>query len=428
MNEILFFVLAFVIAIFVGTKWKINVGIIAIALTYIASLLLDLDNLNLFTLWPSQLFVMIFAVSVFYSFASINGAMEKLALQIIYRFRNAPKLLPLAIYAITAVIAGSGGGPYVSTIVMTPITVNIAAMSNMNPLLGVIAIVTASGGASLFPISLVGTLIRGLIEQTIFSDMAGVLGQRVFVYGFAFHTLLFLLFYFVLKGYRLAPLAMQKPEPFNKKQKMSLLVIALTVILYVLPSVLGLLLPNSPLLALLKARFNFTFFAVLAAVVCFFLGLGDEKEVFAWIPWKTLVLISGVGMLVGLAQATGMMTRLAGLISANVPAPFIGSALAAVGGIMSYVADGVGVVFPTLFPLVPDLSTQAGVTPSLLYAAVSIGVSTTTMSPFSTGGAMFLSFVQDETVRNKLFLQLIIVPFVFLLALPVWIYISYLLT
>lgn len=41
---------------------------------------------------------------------------------------------------------------------------------------------------------------------------------------------------------------------------------------------------------------------------------------------------------------------------------------------------------------------------------------------------MFLSFVQDETVRNKLFLQLIIVPFVFLLALPVWIYISYLLT
>ena len=82
MNEILFFVLAFVIAIFVGTKWKINVGIIAIALTYIASLLRDLDNLNLFTLWPSQLFVMIFAVSVFYSFASINGAMEKLALQI----------------------------------------------------------------------------------------------------------------------------------------------------------------------------------------------------------------------------------------------------------------------------------------------------------------------------------------------------------
>ena len=95
---------------------------------------------------------------------------------------------------------------------------------------------------------------------------------------------------------------------------------------------------------------------------------------------------------------------------------------------MSYVADGVGVVFPTLFPLVLDLSTQAGVTPSMLYAAVSIGVSTTTMSPFSTGGAMFLSFVQDETVRNKLFLQLIIVPFVFLLALPVWIYISYLLT
>lgn len=134
MSEILFFVIALAIAVFLGLKFNINTRLIAIAFTYLAVLILNITDINIFTLWPSQLFIMIFAVSIFYSFASINGAIEKLAMKVLYKFRNTPRVLPIAIYLITAFIAGSRGGPYVSTIVMTPIVVRIAILSNMSPL------------------------------------------------------------------------------------------------------------------------------------------------------------------------------------------------------------------------------------------------------------------------------------------------------
>lgn len=417
--------IALAIAVFLGLKFNINTGLIAIAFTYLAVLILNITDINIFTLWPSQLFIMIFAVSIFYSFASINGAIEKLAMKVLYKFRNTPRVLPIAIYLITAFIAGSRGGPYVSTIVMTPIVVRIAILSNMSPLLGVIAIVTASGGASLFQVSLVGTLIRGFIENTIFAETASSLVQEIFYYGFIFHTIMFVLFYFLLRGYNIKPISMQQPEPFTMKQKLSLVIVASTVLLYVMPSILLLILPGNHILLFAKSKFNFTFFAVLASLICFLFGLGNERDVFNWIPWKTMILISGVGMFVGLADAIGLMELLARSISSSLPKQFVASTLAAIGGAMSYVSDGPGVVFPTLFPLVPELSLQTGLGPALLYAAVSIGVSTTTMSPFSTGGAMFLSFVQDEKIRNKLFVQLIFVPLFFLIALPIWIYITY---
>ena len=84
---------------------------------------------------------------------------------------------------------------------------------------------------------------------------------------------------------------------------------------------------------------------------------------------------------------------------------------------MSYVADGIGVVMPTLYPLVPGLASSTGINPQLLFSIISIGVSTTVLSPFSSGGAMFLSFVTQEENRNKLYVQLLLIPFAFILIL-----------
>ena len=84
------------------------------------------------------------------------------------------------------------------------------------PLLGVIAIgrirrcipVSNQSGRLFDP---------GFDRADDFSDMAGVLGS-VYLFTALRHTLLFLLFYFVLKGYRLAPLAMQNPNRSTKAE------------------------------------------------------------------------------------------------------------------------------------------------------------------------------------------------------------------
>ncbi len=167
---------------------------------------------------------------------------------------------------------------------------------------------------------------------------------------------------------------------------------------------------------MIKSKFDFTFAALIGATISFLLKLGNEKEIFQKVPWSTLILISGMGLLVGVGEKSGIIQELAELVGANVSSNFIPVMMAACSGIMSYVSDGPGVVYPTLYPLVSGIADVTGVSPGLLFSAVSIGDSTTVISPFSTGGAMFLSFMAQEQ-RDKLFMQFMLIPFVFLVIL-----------
>ncbi len=184
---------------------------------------LDVGVSELFLIWPAKLFLIIFSVSVFYSFASSNGSIEKIALNFIYLFRSVPALIPIGIYLISVIIAGSGGGPYVATVVMARITLKIAAIAGMRPLLGVIAVVCGASGASLSQVSVVGLLVKGLIGRTEYAEQASALQHVVFTNAMIFHTLLFILFYFILKGYQLKPAVLEKPAAFTREQPPALL-------------------------------------------------------------------------------------------------------------------------------------------------------------------------------------------------------------
>ena len=420
MNDILIFLVTIVLVIVIGSVFKVNIGFLALVSAYFLSVsVMDISVSELFQIWPAKLFLIIFSISVFYSFASSNGAIEKLALKFIYRFKSIPALIPIGIFIITIIIAGSGGGPYVATVVMAPITLRIAAISGMSPLLGVIAVVCGASGVSLSELSVVGVLVKGLIERTEYAEQANALQHMVFSNAVIFHTFIFMLFYFILKGYKLKPAVLEKPSDFTREQIISISIIASVILLYLTPSLLGIIFPDSTVIQLVKSKFDFTFAALIGATISFLFKLGSEKEILQKIPWSTLVLISGMGLLVGVGEKSGIIQELAELVGSNVTPEFLPAIMAGCSGLMSYVSDGPGVVYPTLYPLVSGIANVTGVDPGLLFSAVSIGDSTTVISPFSTGGAMFLSFIADEKQRGKTFMQFLLIPFVLLAILIV---------
>ncbi len=415
MNDILIFLASIVLVIVIGSIFKVNIGFVAIVFAYLLSVsVLDVSISELFQIWPAKLFLIIFSISVFYSFASSNGAIEKLAIKFIYRFRTIPALIPIGIFIITVIIAGSGGGPYVATVVMAPITLKIAAISGMSPILGVIAVVCGASGISLSQLSVVGQLVKGLIERTEYSEQASSLQYMVFSNAMMFHTFIFILFYFIFKGYKLKPAIMEKPLAFTREQTTSISVIAIVILLYLSPNLLGLIFPNNTVIELVRSKFDFTFAALIGATISFILKLGNEKEIFKKIPWSTLMLVTGMGLLVGVGEKCGIIQELAELVGTNVTPKLIPVMMAGCSGLMSFISDGPGVVYPTLYPLVSGIADVTGINPGLLFSAVSVGDSTTVISPFSTGGAMFLSFVAQEKQREKMFMQFMIIPFVFL--------------
>lgn len=414
MTNILLFIFALVISVVLGYILNVNIGIVGLVASYLLSLFYGISSNALVQLWPSKLFLTILAVGLFYSFSSNNGAIEKLAQNIIYVFRKKPAMIPIVLFLVTALIAGSGGGPYVSTVVMAPIIIGVCNKTNMKPLLGALALTFAGSFASLSGISLVGLLVKSLIEKTEYSAQASFLQNQIFINATIFYILAFLISYFILGGYKVKSVTLERPEKYTKNQALSLIVVASIVFIYLIPTILNLIIPNNQIITLIKSKQDFLFFALIGAVIGFMMKLNTDKEVFNKISWSTLLMISGIGMLVSVGEYAGVIEQISELIASNISSKLIPQMIAIASGVLSYVSDGPAVVYPTLYPLIAKIADITGSDPGVLFTAISIGDSTTVMSPFSTGGAMILTFITEAKERNSLFIQLLIAPFVVL--------------
>jgi di/tricarboxylate transporter len=411
MNSILLFMFAVVFVIAVGYLFKLNIGLVAIIVAYALSIFYGISAAELIALWPTKLFLTILSVSLFYGFASMNGAIEKLALKIVFLFRKAPAAIPAVLFLVTGLIAGSGGGPYVSTVVMAPIIIGICRTTNLKPLLGVLALTFGGSFGGLSGTSIVGLLVKSLIEKTDFAPLADALQHQIFLNATVFYFIAFAFFYLVFGGYRIKATALECPEPFTLQPPRSLVTILAMIVLYVMPTLLLMVFPGSAFISAVKNKADFIFFAIAGSVICFLLKLGGEREIFQRVSWSTLVMISGMATLVGIGETVGIIQQISELVTTHVMSSRIPQIMAVAAGVLSYVSDGLAVVYPTLYPLVAKICTLTGLDPGLLFTAISLGDSATVASPFSTGGALMLSFILNDKERTKLFTQLMIIPF-----------------
>jgi di/tricarboxylate transporter len=158
----------------------------------------------------------------------------------------------------------------------------------------------------------------------------------------------------------------------------------------------------------LKAFNDAGFTAILLALIAGFMNLGTERGALAKIPWNTVIMISGISILVGLAVKAGMIKMLAEFISGFENKNMIASGLSLIGGAMSLFSSTAGVVIPTLYPMVPSIYENTGLAPFLLFASISTGSVFTGMSPISTCGMLMLGTVKEEETKS-MYKQLILI-------------------
>ena len=90
---------AIAVAIALGYKTKINTGFFAIAFAYLIGCFgMSLKTKAIISMWPISVMFVIFAVSIFYNFALVNGTLEKMSKYLLYSCRKFPGLLPFALF------------------------------------------------------------------------------------------------------------------------------------------------------------------------------------------------------------------------------------------------------------------------------------------------------------------------------------------
>lgn len=390
---------AIILAIALGYRTKINTGFFGIVFAYIiGTFYLGIKSGDIIKMWPISIFFVILAISLFYNFAMTNGTLEKLAQHMLYRTRKVPKLLPFAIFIAATILAALGAGFFAVMAFFTPITMLLCRKTGLSPLIGALAVNYGALCGNNFMISPGGVVFIGLMNQAGYEAVSYGFEFQIFLASFVVPIVvlsLLILFNTRKKG-NADVVEISLPEAFNAVQKKTLaLVVSMIVVVLIFP-ILHIIFPQVGLIKTLDKAVDVGLVAVVFAVLALLMNLGDEKEVIKKVPWGTLIMICGVGMLISVAIKAGTVKLIAGFVTDTIPAPVVPIVMAAIGGFMSFFSSTMGVVTPALFPLVPNLAEASGIDAAVLFSAIVIGAQATAISPFSSGGSLVLSTVSEE--------------------------------
>ena len=411
-------ILAIALAIFLGYKTKINTGLFCIVFAYIIGcFVMGLKPKQVIGYWPTSTMFVILSVSLFYNFAAINGTLEKMSGALLYACRKFPGLLPYALLAVAVILSVMGATYFTVLAFLAPITLVICDESRMDKLTGAVAINCGALAGGNFPTSNLGVIFRGLADTAFEAspDVAAVntfgMEMKIFIFSVVFSLILVTIFRFGFKENRNIGkgVTFKKPEAFTKDQKLTLSLMMIMMVVVLIFPLMQILMSGNAAIQYISSKVDVGLVAIVFAVIALLLKLAPQKEALAKIPWNTIVMIAGAGMLIAVAVEAGTIDALSTWIGSNVPKPLVPIAFSIVGAIMSFFSSTTGVVAPALFPLIPNLAASAGLSSSALFACTIIGAQSSAISPFSSGGSLILGSTPKEEDRNMLFNRLLMV-------------------
>lgn len=376
--------------------FKLNSGLVSIAVSLILSLIVGVPEKSLISSFNNSLFLMLLGVMYLFSIAQENKTLELLSKRIFDLCKGNTKALPVVIFLVAAVISSLGPGLISVTALVSVLIVALAKEIN-------------TPAIRLIPFGLLGAFAGGLSPITPTGIVAinvsgeyGITGVGASVpWKMALTCCIYAIFlyFFVFKWHKQKKVTAVSPESaatpaFSAQQIMTL---AGILVVAVVSSVF-------------KINVGLVSFAV--AVILTLFKAADESAALKKVPWSTLVMITGVGILISLVTELGGIDLLSATLSKLSTTKTVAMIMSLLSGVMSWVSSASGVVMPTLIPTVPDLVQSVPQANAVeLVNSISIGANMAAISPLSSCGALMLAAYTSSTSvslkdRNKMFLQL----------------------
>lgn len=391
------------LALVLGTKLKINIGLVAAALAFPVGILAGGMSANAVVgLFPTTLFLNFLIATFLFGFAGCNGTLKTLAAHLLYSCRNTGWVIGILFFFVTVVIAALGAGGS-APFFMSAICFGIALQAEIRPLLVPLAVWTGSMVGGSVPWTSGFATSIGQLEIYFAPEAAMSYARGYYIWRAVFYTLLYLTMFVVLRGYKVKhdAVVIEKPEPFNPEQRRCLTIILTVIALIVVPAALQTIWPT-PAIKKTGKLFCFQLVALAGIIANTLLKTAPYQTVIRErIPWDSLMMLSLTGMYMGLAKPLGIVEFMADCLQSGVSASWIVPGIVLLMCVMSFFVSG-GVVIPMMLPLIPVLAEAAQVSPAVLYCATQVGLTASSISPFSQGGAAALTGCPDDALRSRL--------------------------
>ena len=380
----------------IGFFRKVNVGLVAI----LAAILLGFAS-GLFTAnqiisgFSSSLFMTLAGVTMVFAIVNSNKSLELLIKKIVSKMGRMVSLVPVVFFIFAWAVSASGPGLIPTAALVAVIAIPLAKQTGFNPVMLAMIGVHAANAGRFTMMTTEGNLVTDLLsEQGYMENIMVELCLSVTILA----AVLSVITWACYKSWKVRDIVNMEgaDEKFTRNQILSLIGMLAMVLL------------------ILIGKMQTGLAAFLVAAVLILLGVANEKDVFKSMPWGTIIMVLGVGILMNLVIEVGGIELLSKYL-ASVMTPRTASALSGLtAGVMSWFSSTLGVVIPTLVPTVSHIveSIGGGVTALEITAAIVFASSTAGLSPASTAGSLILSgVIADPDYKNtfkeeKLFVQL----------------------
>ena len=390
---------ALAIAIVVSCTIRLHVGFLAISLAWVVGVYVaGMGGAEVMGGFPTRLFLTLAGVTLLFSQAQANGTLDLIAHKAVEFCRGNVGVMPMMFFLLSFVLASIGPGNIASTAIIAPMGMAVAGQVGIPAFLMAIMIGNGANAGSLSPIAPTGVIVNGVMDDI------GLGGHETltYLYNMMAHAVIAFGAYFLFGGWRLlgrhhagavtVPGAAGGADgaaasgAFERRHWITIGIIGALlsgVIFFDVDVGLG---------------------AFGCAVVLALLKAGDENEAIRLMPWRVMMMVCGVTVLISVLDRTGgleLFTRvLAGVSTANT----VTAVMAFTTGFISIYSSTSGVVLPAFLPTVPGLAEQVGgVAPLAIASSMNVGAHLVDVSALSTLGALRMASAAKHEDSRRLF-------------------------
>lgn len=329
--------------------------------------------------------------------AQNNRTLEILARKAILLCRGKVKIIPIVLFVLGAVISAIGPGLISTTALMAVLAMALAVELSVEPISFLLFGALGAFAGGLSPITPSGIVAIEIAEKSGITGIAFPIAIWMCII-MIFCALILYFFVFRWHKYKESEENSAKTAIANESFKIQHIVTLLGIVLVAVLS------------TIFSINIGLISFAV--AVVLLICGFADEGAAIKAIPWNTLLMITGVGILISLVTELGGIDLLSDGLRILMGEKTAAAIITVLAGVMSWVSSASGVVMPTLIPTVPALVAElSGVSSVALVTGICIGANVAAFSPLSSCGGLMLAAYSGSKIattegRNKMFARL----------------------
>ena len=389
--------IALFIAIVISCTTSLNIGTLAIGLSLIVGYYFGGVKLaEIIKGYPTSLFIMLAGVTYLFAIAQANGTLEKISKYAIKAVRGNVALLPIVLFFLAFALSAMGPGQITISALLAAPAMLLAEEVGISPLLMALVVGNGAQAGAMSPIAPPGIISASILSKMGITGVSMILWMNMLIT----HVAVSVLAYFLFGGLKLLrlkdtgqreTLRNLQVEPFAAGQIYTIIgvgILILGVVFFKLDIGMGAFMIGA-VLSLIKAV--------------------DEGKAIKAMPWGTILMVTGVTVLVQLMSQVGGMDLFASIMAKVSTAYTVTLVAGFVSGLVSAYASTTGVILPAFLPLAPNLLAKVGGTDLMaLISSIVVCGFVVDLSPLSTTGAVFIANAGPKADKNRLFRNMLI--------------------